>query len=295
MVRGRCLLKRHYLLGILSLFLSAAYATTPFTFRSPESNVDLRYDYDNQLLALALEKTKDEHGDFELVPSPVMNFLRAESVAKNNELRNFFFKQSYRDELAKDLIFIPFPIDLGIVGYRVCFVSKSNSIKLAQVNSLEDLKKLSHGQGTGWLDATLLRYHGFTVTEAANYDGLFRMVANNRFDLFCRGTNELLGEYQAHSHIENLTYDRRIAIAYPIPRFFFTSKQNAASAERIHKGLIIAYNDGSLQTLWLKYYKESIDFVNLKDRTIFHLDNPMLNGLDTDYKQYIYNPLGEQP
>jgi hypothetical protein len=286
-------LKIRNLLIILPLFISVAYAATLFTFRSPESNLDLRYDYDNQLLALALEKTKHEYGDFKLVPSPVMNFLRAENVAKTNQLENFFFKQSYNEELAKDLLFIPFPIDLGIVGYRVCFVSKSNSTKLAQINSLEDLKQLSHGQGAGWLDATLLRHHGFAVTEAANYEGLFRMVANNRFDLFCRGTNELLGEYNAHKDVPNLTYDTRIAIAYPIPRFFFTAKQNTASAARIHKGLITAYNDGSLQSLWLKYYKESIDFVNLGERKIFYLDNPMLNGLDTDYKQYFYNPFGE--
>jgi len=286
-------MNKYSLLIIVSLLTSSVYASSLFTYRAPESDADTRYDYDNQLLALALEKTKDEYGDFELVASQVMTFPRAEEMAKTNALTNFFFKQSYNVDLAENLLFIPFPVDLGIVGYRVCFVSKSNSEKLAQVNSIEDLQKLTHGQGTGWLDASLLRHHGFKVIEVPNYEGLFQMVASNRFDLFCRGTNELLGEYNAHTEIENLTYDTHIAIVYPIPRFFFTSKENAASAERIQKGLVTAYNDGSLKDLWLKFYKESIDFVKLKDRKIFNLDNPMLIGLDPEYKKYIYDPFAE--
>ena len=59
----------------------------------------------------------------------------------------------------------------------------------------------------------------FKVVEVSRYESLFRMVAINRFDLFCRGTNELLEEFNAHRDIPDLTYDEAISIAYPMPRF----------------------------------------------------------------------------
>ena len=74
---------------------------------------------------------------------------------------------------------------------------------------------------------------------------------------------------------------------------FFTSKKNKAAAERVFRGLEIAYHDGSLQNLWMKYYKDSIDFVALHKRKIFHLTNPMLQGIDERYKQYIYDPFAK--
>jgi len=273
------------------LFANIAFGDTVFTFRPAESQLDVRFDYDHQLLILALEKTKKTHDGYELRASPKMNFARAEKSAKENILPNFFFKQSYKEELSKHLTFVPFPVDLGIVGYRICFVSKKNKNKMRNITTIDDLKRLTHGQGLGWADVSILRHHGFTVDEIPTYESLFKMVALSRIDLFCRGANELLSEYNSYKNIPNFTYDTYVSISYPLPRFFFTSKQNKAAAERVHTGLVSAYNDGSLQALWLKHYKDSIDFVQLDKRKIFNLDNPLLKGLDPSYKQYIYNPL----
>ena len=276
---------------VIALFADSAFGNTVFTYRAPESDLDVRYDYDYELLLLALEKTKKTFGEYELRASPRMNFPRAQLSARANTLPNFFFKDSYKQELTDELTYAPFPVDLGIVGYRACFVSKTNKYKLESIKGIEDLKKLTYGFGLGWLDTIILRHHGFIVHEIPSYEGLFKMVEMNRVDLFCRGANELLGEYNAHKDFKNLTYDKHISLAYPLPRFFFTSKQNKAAAERVFKGLEIAYHDGSLKKLWLKYYEDSINFVNLHKRKIFHLTNPMLKGIDKRYEQYIYNPL----
>jgi hypothetical protein len=53
---------------------------------------------------------------------------------------------------------------------------------------------------------------------------------------------------------------------------------------------MLAYKDGSFIELWNKYYKESIDFVNLKQSKIFRIDNPFLNGINKTYEDYIYRP-----
>ena len=68
---------------------------TVFTYRAPESKVDHRYEYDNDLLRLALENTVETDGPYQLVPSPVMNYARAHSYLELNSLPNLILKLSY--------------------------------------------------------------------------------------------------------------------------------------------------------------------------------------------------------
>jgi hypothetical protein len=278
---------------LLTLNTASAAETTVFTQRVGESETDVRYHYDNAVLKLALEKTKEKYGPYRLQASPPMTFPRAIFAASKNEYANFFIKLSYEEILVtqKSMVFAKFPVDLGIVGYRICFTHSETKAKLAEIKSLEDLKKFSMGQGTGWADVEILRYNNFNVITAANYESLFKMTAAKRFDLFCRGTNELLEEYEAHRDIPGLSYDESFSLAYPLPRFFFTHKDNDKAAKRIEEGLLIAYRDGSLQQLWKTNYEKSINFVQLEKRRIFWIENPLLKNLDFNYRQYFYAPL----
>lgn len=261
------------------------------TYQTKQSKDDKRFEYDNELLKMALEKTKEKYGDYNLVPLKITaNHKRIEELALNGEIENLFYKFSASNDRLTKYGYIPFPIDLGIVGYRVAFISKTNEEKIKNINTLEELKKQSVIQGLGWLDVEILKSNGFEVMEGSNYSGLFKMIARNRGDLFLRGANELYNEWDSNKHIKNLTYDTSIIVYYPLPRFYFTNKKNKNAIERIREGLIISYNDGSLIKLWEKHYKQSIDFTNLKKRKIFKLENPFLEGMDKSYEKYIYNP-----
>ncbi len=262
------------------------------TYRSPESKNDKRYEYDNQLLKLSLDKTKKKYGDYKLVPSQVMNYSRAMKKLERNSYPNFMAKYSYEERFVEkmNLAYIKFPVDLGIVGYRVFFVSKKIKKKFSIVRTIDDLKKFTVGQGTGWADVEILRSSGFSVQEIPKYESLFYMVAANRFDLFPRGTNELLNEYEAHKGIKNFTYDTSLCLAYPLPRFFYTHKSNQKAIRRITEGLLMAFEDGSVEKLWHKKYKDSIEFVNLEKRRILWVENPNVKSINFDYKKYFYKP-----
>ena len=263
------------------------------TYRAPESSQDKRYDYDTSVLRLSLEKTRPQYGDYRMVPSKKMNYSRAHVVLKQNLHDNYFAKLSCEDRLVQEegLAFVPFPIDLGIVGYRVFFVSSTIRPRLAQIRTVDELKTLSIGQGSSWADIPILKAAGFRVQEVSSYESLFKMVAANRFDLFSRGANELMEEYEAHKNIPEFTYDRTLCLAYPFPRFFFTHKSNKKAIERITEGLLIAYADGTLRKLWEKHYRKSIEFVNFPKRRVLRIPNPYISTLRFDYKQYFIDPL----
>ena len=196
----------------LACFAQPGKAQMVVTYQQAESIKDRRFDYDIAVLRLALEKTRHEYGDFRLQPSPPMNRARATADARSRAYPNFFVKLSYSDSLAgKGLAYARFPVDRGIADYRICFVRTELKARLAATRSLAELKRYSHGQGIGWADVDILRANGFTVQQVSDYESLFRMVAVGRFDLFCRGVNEILDEYRQHRDIPHLDYDSSFA------------------------------------------------------------------------------------
>ena len=268
------------------------YANMLITYRAQESDTDKRYNYDTALLEFALKKTEATHGPYSLRPSPVMNYSRTKSTLMTNRYKNFFAKLSYDDRFKEtmDMDFVQFPVDLGIVGYRVFFLSRQTKNELTDVKTLDMLKTYTIGQGSGWSDVEILRAAGFKVIEVPTYESLFKMVALNRFDLLSRGANEVLDEYESHEQIKDFAFDTHICLAYPLPRFFYTHSANQRAIERITAGLKLGYADRSVQKLWQKHYQKSIDFVKLNKRKIFRISNPNIKNLDFDFQQYFYTP-----
>jgi hypothetical protein len=282
---------KSFVLFLLFFYSACTYSETTFTYREKESVNDSRYEYDRLLLELALKKTEDKYGPYKLVASKMgATELRSIMAAETGVYENFFVKQSVTPELVKNLAYIPFPVDRGIVGYRVAFIAEKNKEKIAKIKTLEQLKMLSILQGVGWFDIKILEHQGFKILSSGYYESMFNMVARGRADLFIRGANELLDEWESHKKIEGLAYDQTIVIHYPMPRFFFTNKANTEAIKRVSEGIIAAYNDGSLVKLWKEQYQESIDFSSLRNRRIFELENPFLNDVDPSYIQYNYDP-----
>ena len=261
------------------------------TVQGAETEKDLRRVYTRELIRLALEATKKDYGAYKLVENPVgENSARALKNSADKVFENYFVRQSVSMDLIKEMGYVAFPVDLGIVGYRVAFVSKQTKERLKSVNTLEELKEFSIVQGIGWLDTRILRHNGFDVYTSGTFEGMFKTIALNRFDLFFRGANELLDEWNSHTDIDGLTYDESILLYYPLPRFFFTAKENVLAIERIQEGLSRAYENGSVLELWEAYYRPSLEFVALNKRRIFRITNPYIKELSVDYEQYIYRP-----
>lgn len=278
-------------LNLVAIFLLAWSAWSEpltVTYRPAEDPADYRHFYEQYVLKIALDKTTEKYGPYELVKGPGMNLPRTFHSARKNSLENFFFKNSYSWEYTDELMYVPIPIDLGIVGYRVCFTSEALVESIARINHIDELRALTIGQGKSWNDADILRHNGFKVFEVLEYHNLFPMVAAGRFELFCRGANEVLKEWQEYKDEKSLAIDQSFALVYKLPRFFWTHKSNTAAAERIAEGLNIAYADGTLVALWEEFNLESVEFVKLHQRKLFWLENPQLKGITADYEKYFY-------
>lgn len=283
------------LLFLASWILPAStFAQSPMviTVQGKETALDTRFDYDHAVIRLALEKTEPTHGPFEIRQTPIgLNAMRSLAAAKSGVYQNYLVKFSAHDDLLGEVGIIPFPVDLGIVGYRIGFVSPNAKEQLASVRTEEELKQLEIIQGLGWLDTKILQFHGFNVLTGGEYNSMFKMVALNRTDWFLRGANELLGEWEArHPTLPSLIYDETVAVYYPLPRFLVTTRSNTELMKRVQAGLVMAYDDGSLIKLWEDKYLPSVTFAMLEKRKIFRFSNPFLARIDPSWEKYVYTP-----
>lgn len=274
----------------LAAIARPCFAQTIFTHRVPEAYTRDTPNYEVSVLKLALDKTLKEYGPYELKPAPKINISRSLQSIKSNTFPNYFASLGYNENYGtpEEITYVRFPVDLGVLSYRTCFAAKESLANIAQIDTLEELRNLSIGQGRGWVDGAILKHNGFDVEEIEPSTNLFKMVAVNRLDLFCRGANEIKEEYERWKDLAGLGYDRHLLIYYPMPIFFYTNSQNNEAIARVTKGLLKAYADGSLMKLWRAHHQASVDFAELDQRKVFRLENPLVKSIDFDYAQYFY-------
>ena len=186
---------------------------------------------------------------------------------------------------------IRIPISGGLLGLRAGWTNASQQPLLAEVRDLEDLRQLLLIQGLGWSDVEILDAAGLrTYTTAPQY--LFRLVENQRVQLFPRGIAELEGESQeVHRSGRGIVLDPHLLVTYPFAGFFYVSPANPRLAKAIETGFERAIADGSYQALveeviftpWLRRH------LKLRDRQVIHLRNPeaALALADVDPRHWI--------
>ena len=87
-------------------------------------------------------------------------------------------------------------------------------------------------------------------TYTARSENFFRLVDNNRVQLFPRGLAELAGEAVLVRRTAPQTLlDPHLLMAYPFAGFFYVSPKNKPLADAIRRGFEQAMSDGSYQRL----------------------------------------------
>jgi hypothetical protein len=288
---------RYLALSLLLLWSPWVLAEFIVSHRAPFSEGDKHHIYSTEVLRLALEKTRKEYGDFTLRPIPPRNYVRAVKAVVDNTYPNLIIETSYEQALTHHakLDFINFPMDLGVLGYRVCFINPKLKASGKEITTLEQLRQYDFVHGVGWADTIIFRHNGLKVQEIEYYDGIFLMVIGGRVDFFCRGVNEILGEMEQFSELKELTIDDQFLLVYPLPRFFYLNRANTLAKERIGLGLQRAYADGSMQALWKESFLPSLALVGLKQRKVIRLENPLLDELDMSFVPDFMPLLDEEP
>jgi len=252
--------------------------------------------FEQQVIQLALEKTQTKSDSFEMKPINVISRTHAIAALNQNLYENFVMVLSYEDALLEsgNLIYIPFPVELGALSYRICYANKKIVGQVQGITSLQQLQQYKVGVGAGWVDAKILKHHGLHIVEGSNITSLFRMTQAGRADLFCPSPSEYFHELRAEKTAE-LQLDNKLALYYPLPKFLFAHKSNKPVLDRIQRGIEIAYKDGAYMQLWNETQGQAITRADLGKRNLIKLENPFITSLSDDYKQYLFSPQEYSP
>lgn len=242
-----------------------------------QNEKDTRNDDLIEILQLALEKTVSTHGAFKLKPCATkMNEARCREQLKVGKDINIIWT-TVTEETEKDLYSIKIPLRKGILGYRVFLINKKDADKFKAIKSVDELKKLTVGQDQSWNDVAVFKTNGFKIETGPSYEGMFSMLMSGRFDYFSRGINEAKDELDARKDTyPDMMIEESILLYYHWPKFYYFNKNDMAMADRVEKGLRIMIADGSLEKIFVKYNQQDIDELNLKNRKLFKIDNPLL-------------------
>jgi hypothetical protein len=265
-------------------------------YQRPEAEGDTRNNYHIELLRIALERTTEKYGAVTLKPSKtVMNELRLMKMlaAGKAGIDVVFRPTSIEDE--KLLTPVRIPLDRGLLGYRISLIRKEEQPRFSAVKNVAGLKALRLGQQRDWNDVNIYKHNGFTVVTGSDYEGLFRMLARNRFDYFARGLEEVYPEHALYSKtLPQLHVEESIVIHYPFPRYFWVanSTKGASLRRRLTQGLEAMIADGAFNKIFWQYKGEAIRRARMKHRRVFRIKNPFLpDTAPLGRKELWYDPL----
>lgn len=281
------------ILVVSGLFMSVEIMAAEMTviYPSRESENDTRDDDLVEILKTALEKTVPAYGYFTMKPSVFMNEGRYRQELLSGDLINVIWAVPTR-ETENNFLSVRIPLRKGILGYRVFLVRKQDRAKFAAVKNLDDLKKLIVGQGHTWNDIAVFKANGIPVVTGNDYERLFAMLMEGRFDYFSRGINEAPAELAARKDkYPDMMIEENILLYYPWPKFFYVNKKDKKLADRIEKGLNIMIQDGTFEVLFRKFNQKHIDSAGLKNRRLIKLENPLLpDSVSFERKELWYDP-----
>ncbi|WP_157822469.1 transporter substrate-binding domain-containing protein [Psychromonas sp. Urea-02u-13] len=232
-----------------------------------------------ETLQQALDITKPEYGDYQLITSIKMKqgrALRELSKIDFSHLDLAHFTPTRERE--KQAIAVRIPLIQGLLGYRVCLINQGEQYRFANITNKNQwlASNLSIGQHQNWPDTLVLKDNGLAVKTSYKYELLFQQLAKQRFDCFARGANEIVYEQHTHQDLD-LVIEKEIVLHYPFPLFFFVNKNNPNLAKRLLLGLSKLRDNGTSEALFEYYYQTQIEDLNLENRHIIELQNPTLS------------------
>jgi hypothetical protein len=265
----RCLL-----CGIIGLIshITVALESLHITIPPLEKTAEASAIYYPQLLRLALSKTEASDGPFEIIEYPQrLSVGRYFAEIKRKGLIDLTWSvtnSTYETEL------LPIRISLlkDLNTYRIFLIRTSDQKRFEQINSLNDLRRFTAGQGSHWPDTAILQANDLPVMTSVQFESLFPMLINKRFDYFPRGLDEIWNEEKLFAG-KGLSIEEHLMLHYPSPKYFFVHKDNKMLADRIERGLKIAIADGSFDALFnsIPGYQRGYEEVSTNKRRVFTL------------------------
>lgn len=243
-----------------------------------------------RMLELALQRSGKPYS-LALHPMAV-NDERARAMLRRGEVNVADFGSGAEFEKAFSAVY--FPIDRGLLGYRISLIHYSQEAEFARVQSLAQLQRYRAGQGLGWSNNAVMQAAGIAVVTGPTLESLFPMLEAKRFDFLPLGLSEVYGfSEQYGDYAPSMVIDPHVLLIYRFARLFYLRPDSTELHAMVHLGLKRAFTDGSFQKLLHSdpSVRRALARAKLAQRTAITIDNPQLTeAFLTIPDEYYFKP-----
>lgn len=241
--------------------------------------LDARHAYKYEIIHQALEVTRPEYGDYQIIPYTMEPSAKRQSqLITEGKKINILWASPGTPTTSSSAIEIPVDILRGLLGYRICLTNGASD-QWSQLNNIRDLQQLRIGQGLNWGDIGVYKLNGITPLQSNTFEGLFDMLSVNRFDCLPLGADEVLFTYrQNQAKYPQLQIEPHYLIHYEYPLYLYVSKRFPRLAERIKLGLHRLQITGAFEQLFETYFAADLKQLHLEQRQLLCLKSPYLES-----------------
>lgn len=260
-------------IGVMALWMSLLVPSQAREVLHMVSRGDHNAHYTETMIRLALDKAGYAY-TLEIHPG-TLTAARQQRDTREGHI-DIMWSATSR-ELEKTLLPVRIPLYKGLIGHRIFITHPDYAEQLKEIETLDQLRTFTYGQGVDWPDVGILMDNGFEVRQES-FDRLMTMVHAKRFEIFPRGVHEPWSEVANRPDLE-LSIDSHIMLVYPMPLYLFVTPEHPELAEALERGLMSAIEDGSFDRLFRNspMVQSVIERAGIGRRKVFYLQNRALS------------------
>jgi hypothetical protein len=241
---------------------------------------DGRKPYETDLIRLLIEASEDKYGPAKLdLSEQPMSGTRGRFQLKSGRGIDIITAPLLYDWEPNDTsIVLEHDVAQNILGYRRLVIRNSDRKKFATIESIDQLKRMTLGQGQQWRDSRVYSHASMPMVHSSTLANLFPMLQRKRYDYLPIGVNEVeayLAEYEGQGF--DLVVAENIILFYAWPVRIFISESNPALAQRLDYGWQVAQKNGDIDALFNHHFSSLISAFNTPDTRLFILENPYIS------------------
>ena len=247
---------------------------------------EIRQKYELEVLEAILSTTATDFGPYEIKES-LEEYPGAEEALVFSEKKHHLFvtiagNKKFTEE---DMIVVDKPLAKNLLGYRIPIIRSEDAAAFSGMQKEAAIKALTTGIPVTWSDATIFRHNGYQVSEEGDFNDIFERLASGRFDYTAFGANEVQSIFKNRAaQFNTLTIEVNHILFYPFPLVFYINPNMPELAKRIDIGLQDIIDSGQLDTIFKSYYGNLVESLNLNQRRLFELENPLIPDAFSDLK-----------
>ena len=232
---------------------------------------DTRYHFFIELLDQVLKETRSSFGPYRIKRIYQDSQQKVAASLESGKL-NVAILTNGKAEADRQLMYVPYPLMMGLLGYRVLLIREADQDQFSKVTSIEGLKNYRGGYNRRWADYSVLTTNGLKLVTRTKYELMLQLLQKGKADYLSRSILEVEAELKKHFQSEpKVKIDSHLLLHYNFANFFYVKAENQLLYHRLTTGFEAIIASGK----WLieAHYGKGFRQLKLEKRKLIRLEN----------------------